>query len=245
MLAMRPNCECCDADLPADAAGAWICSFECTFCASCALGPLDGRCPNCAGGLQMRPLRTGDALARHPASRTRVRADRPLAASVAPSPRHTHRRVGVRDLRADDRAAWASLWQGYLAFYGATVAPATTETTWRRLLDPTAPMFGRVAEAEDGTLLGFALAVPHSGSWTLEPQCYLEDLFVAPDARGAGVGRALMEDLVARCRAEGWTRLYWHTQAGNAVARRLYDAYARPDDMLRYRILLPTAYSAA
>ena len=57
--------------------------------------------------------------------------------------------------------------------------------------------------------------------------------------------RALMADLVARCRAEGWTRLYWHTQAGNAVARRLYDSYARPDDMLRYRMLLPTAYSGA
>jgi hypothetical protein len=54
-----------------------------------------------------------------------------------------------------------------------------------------------------------------------------------------------MEDLLARCRAEGWTRLYWHTQAGNAVARRLYEGYARPDDMLRYRMLLPTAYSGA
>ena len=193
----------------------------------------------------MRPLRMGNALARHPGSSTRVRAE---PAKALPSERASSpppRLAGVRELRGEDRMAWEALWQGYLAFYGATLAPATTDATWRRLLDPAAPMFGRVAVAADGALLGFALALPHAGSWTVEPQCYLEDLFVGPEARGAGVGRALMADLVARCRAEGWTRLYWHTQAGNAVARRLYDSYARPDDMLRYRMLLPTAYSGA
>ncbi|WP_397608406.1 GNAT family N-acetyltransferase [Silanimonas sp.] len=245
MLAMRPNCECCDTDLPADTAGAWICSFECTFCASCALGPLAGRCPNCDGGLQMRPLRVGSALARHPGSSTRVRAERAAATHVERASNPPPRLAGVRALCSEDRREWEALWEGYLAFYGSALAPSTTEATWRRLLDPSAPMFGRVAVAADGALLGFALALPHAGSWTVEPQCYLEDLFVAPGARGAGVGRALMEDLLARCRAEGWTRLYWHTQAGNAVARRLYEGYARPDDMLRYRMLLPTAYSGA
>jgi len=70
MLELRPNCECCDADLPPDAA-AMICSFECTFCASCAEGRLHGICPNCGGGLVPRPVRPAALLARHPPSATR------------------------------------------------------------------------------------------------------------------------------------------------------------------------------
>ena len=72
MLEMRPNCERCDADLAPDAVGAFICSFECTFCADCADGPLGGVCPNCGGDLKPRPMRKGKALARNPASTKRV-----------------------------------------------------------------------------------------------------------------------------------------------------------------------------
>jgi hypothetical protein len=72
MLQMRPGCERCDRDLPADAAGAWICSFECTFCSDCAEAKFAGRCPNCGGQLLPRPTRVGDALARNPASTARV-----------------------------------------------------------------------------------------------------------------------------------------------------------------------------
>jgi hypothetical protein len=67
MLEMRPDCERCGADLPADAGGAFICSFECTFCASCAEAT-DDRCPNCGGELCDRPTRTGASLQRHPAA---------------------------------------------------------------------------------------------------------------------------------------------------------------------------------
>ncbi|MBP2278953.1 MULTISPECIES: DUF1272 domain-containing protein [Sphingomonas] len=70
MLEMRPDCERCGVDLPADEAGAFICSFECTFCAECAEA-LDDRCPNCRGELMDRPARVDDALARHPASTVR------------------------------------------------------------------------------------------------------------------------------------------------------------------------------
>ena len=73
-LEMRPGCECCDVDLPADDVGAVVCSFECTFCAGCS-EHLDRTCPNCAGALMPRPTRVGDALARHPASTTRVVSD--------------------------------------------------------------------------------------------------------------------------------------------------------------------------
>ncbi len=70
MLEMRPDCERCGVDLPADEGGAFICSFECTFCADCA-DALDDRCPNCGGELLDRPARTGKALKQNPASTER------------------------------------------------------------------------------------------------------------------------------------------------------------------------------
>jgi uncharacterized protein len=70
MLEMRPDCERCGADLPTDQHGAFICSFECTFCAECT-HEIDDRCPNCGGELTDRPTRVGTALQRHPASTTR------------------------------------------------------------------------------------------------------------------------------------------------------------------------------
>jgi hypothetical protein len=72
MLELRPNCECCNRDLPPDASDARICSFECTFCRTCADGVLAGRCPNCGGELVARPRRPPGKLAKHPASTTRV-----------------------------------------------------------------------------------------------------------------------------------------------------------------------------
>ncbi|HEX4181186.1 MAG TPA: DUF1272 domain-containing protein [Caulobacteraceae bacterium] len=72
MLELRPNCECCDTDLPPDARDAMICSFECTFCRDCAQSRLGGRCPNCGGEFQARPLRPATMLKKYPASITRV-----------------------------------------------------------------------------------------------------------------------------------------------------------------------------
>lgn len=72
MLELRPNCECCDRDLPPDDRSAFICSFECTFCADCT-AELGGVCPNCGGALERRPLRPAQFFARHPPSTRRVR----------------------------------------------------------------------------------------------------------------------------------------------------------------------------
>ena len=72
MLALRPNCECCDKDLPAGSIDARICSFECTFCANCAEEILHGICPNCGGELIARPRRPAAKLAQFPASTQRV-----------------------------------------------------------------------------------------------------------------------------------------------------------------------------
>ncbi len=72
MLAMRPNCERCDRDLPAEQSNAVVCSFECTFCKDCDKKSLKGKCPNCGGNLVERPTRTGEALENFPASTNRV-----------------------------------------------------------------------------------------------------------------------------------------------------------------------------
>ncbi len=72
MLEMRPNCECCDRDLPPDRSGAMICTFECTFCEDCTRERLHGCCPNCGGELKARPVRETRLLQKHPASTRRV-----------------------------------------------------------------------------------------------------------------------------------------------------------------------------
>lgn len=72
MLELRPNCECCDRDLPPDSPDARICTFECTFCAGCVEEALAGVCPNCGGGFAPRPIRPAALLDRYPASTDRV-----------------------------------------------------------------------------------------------------------------------------------------------------------------------------
>jgi hypothetical protein len=72
MLALRPNCECCDRDLPPDSRGAMICTFECTFCKDCVDGPLKGVCPNCGGNFAYRPIRPAAMLVKYPASTERI-----------------------------------------------------------------------------------------------------------------------------------------------------------------------------
>ncbi|EPJ8157069.1 DUF1272 domain-containing protein [Klebsiella pneumoniae] len=71
MLDLRPNCECCDKDLPPESKEAFICSFECTFCVDCVTQRLNGQCSNCGGELVRRPMRPEASLLRHPASSLR------------------------------------------------------------------------------------------------------------------------------------------------------------------------------
>jgi ribosomal protein S18 acetylase RimI-like enzyme len=141
----------------------------------------------------------------------------------------------VRWARAEDEATWRNLWQQYVRFYESEVAESVTAHTWGRILAQAEGMIGRVAE-RDGRVVGFSVSIVHARSWTVEPACYLEDLFVDPDVRGSGAGRALIEDLLALGRERGWARVYWHTRQSNAVARRLYDRFTAADDFVRYTV---------
>ena len=143
----------------------------------------------------------------------------------------------IRPAEPADEAAWRSLWEGYQAFYRTAVPKAATSATWRRILDSASPIHALVAVEEPSGAVGFVVYVLHAGTWSEQPRCYLEDLFVAPDARGQGVGEALIEAVLERARAEAWHDVYWHTEAGNGAARRLYDRLAGPaDGFVRYRV---------
>ena len=144
----------------------------------------------------------------------------------------------VRDAVADDRAGWERLWAGYLAHYGVEVPDAIRDHTWARCLDAGTAVGMRVVPGAHGPIEGFAIHVLHPSTWAMGESCYLEDLFVAEHARGKGVARALIDDLIAQGRAKGWSHVYWVTEEENARARALYDSYAPADGYVRYRLTL-------
>jgi ribosomal protein S18 acetylase RimI-like enzyme len=144
--------------------------------------------------------------------------------------------VLIRDAFPSDESSWRQLWAGYLAFYESEVPEEVTAKTWERLIRRQDGFYCRVAET-GGEVCGFSLSVLHSGTWTTDPVCYLEDLFVAPEQRGRGIGEALIRDLVTTAKSKGWSRLYWHTRASNAAARSVYDRFTLADDFVRYRLI--------
>ena len=145
--------------------------------------------------------------------------------------------MDIRGALAADEVAWRGLWDGFLGFYGVTLDAAVTAHTWARIVDAGHRMTCRMA-FDGKTALGFAIHHHHCSTWVMGDDVYLEDLFVAEAARGRGVGRALIEDLMAIGRANGWHRLYWNTDVGNAAARTLYDSFVPSDGHTRYRVIL-------
>jgi GNAT superfamily N-acetyltransferase len=145
------------------------------------------------------------------------------------------RPVSVRPAAKGDEAAWRRMWAAYNTFYEAIVPESVTAATWRRILDPSVPI-GAVLALEYGAAIGFANYVVQPYTWSDRPHCLMEDLFVIPEARSKGAGRALINCLADLCRREGWTELYWITQANNAKARRLYDSFTQPDGFIQYTI---------
>lgn len=147
----------------------------------------------------------------------------------------------VRPVAAGDYAQWLPLWDGYNAFYGRSgpsALPAeVTATTWQRFLDPAEPVHALVAE-RDGRLLGLTHYLFHRSTIHVERVCYLQDLYTAEDARGQGVGRALIAAVAARARTAGATRVYWLTHETNRTARQLYDRVAADSGFIVYRLQL-------
>jgi GNAT superfamily N-acetyltransferase len=142
----------------------------------------------------------------------------------------------IRAVEAGDWDDWRALFGGYLAFYRAELEDATTRATFERLCDGSDGMFGLLALDDGGRGIGLADCVVHASTWSRQPTCYLEDLFVAPSARGHDVGRRLLEAVRAESRRRGTDRVYWHTQEYNGRARSLYDQVGRPTSFVVYEM---------
>ncbi len=147
--------------------------------------------------------------------------------------------LSIRPVTAADFHAWLPLWNGYNAFYGrlgpTALDPAVTQVTWARFFAAGEPVHALLAEA-DGEVLGLAHYLFHRNTILINHACYLQDLFTVPEARGRGVGRALVQAVAAAARAAGSPRLYWHTHESNARARKLYDAVAKDTGFIVYRM---------
>ena len=145
--------------------------------------------------------------------------------------------IVIRPLGGDDHPHWLPLWKGYQAFYAVDIPPPVSALTWTRLLDPAEPVAGALGWQGD-VAVGLVHHIRHRSCWTTGDYCYLQDLFVAPERRGTGIGRQLIEYVYAWARREGLNRVYWLTHETNTEARQLYDRIADRSGFIQYRHLL-------
>jgi GNAT superfamily N-acetyltransferase len=147
-------------------------------------------------------------------------------------------KVLIRTVRNDDFPQWKLLWDGYNAFYGRkgdTALPeATTAMTWSRFFDSYEPVHALVAE-QSGQILGLVHYLFHRSTISIQPTCYLQDLFTAEAARGKGIGRELIQEVYRRAAQAGCSRVYWLTHETNATAMKLYDKVAEKSGFVVYR----------
>ena len=143
--------------------------------------------------------------------------------------------ITIRNIQRSDERRWRELWDGYTRFYEREPVEQVTAHLWIRLHDPSSPVFGIAAE-KDGQVIGIAHYLLHESTSQLAPVCYLQDLFVDADHRGAGIGRMLIDWLISQMKARGWARLYWQTKENNLQARALYDTYTPHSGFVRYVI---------
>ena len=140
--------------------------------------------------------------------------------------------VEITGFTEADRPVWTGLWRSYLEFYETTLPDAVYDHTWSRLMQGTA-LHGLAARSPAG-IVGITHFLFHPSAWTMTDVCYLQDLYVTPETRGTGAGRALIEAVAAAARTRNAARLYWMTQDHNATARQLYDRLARHTGFIRY-----------
>ena len=149
----------------------------------------------------------------------------------------TNHELQIRAIRRGDYDGWRPLWDAYNAFYGrsgaASLPEPITRSTWERFFDAAEPVHALVAERE-GRLAGLAHYLYHRSTTRLRDVCYLQDLFTAPELRGLGIGRRLIQGVYEAARADGCSRVYWQTQVTNAPGRALYDKVAEHQGFIVY-----------
>jgi len=143
--------------------------------------------------------------------------------------------IEIRALSPDDEAIWRELWTGYLEFYESEVSELVYQTTFARMLsnDPHEPI--ALLAWHDETAVGLVHFMYHRHCWRIENVCFLQDLFARPEARGMGVGRALIEAVYRVADEAECPVVYWNTADDNAEARVLYDRIARKTEFIKYQ----------
>ncbi|RRH76827.1 GNAT family N-acetyltransferase [Falsigemmobacter faecalis] len=139
----------------------------------------------------------------------------------------------IRPPGEGDRQAWGRLYQGYADFYQVNQTEEMRDRVWSWIAEGRAGQQARVADL-DGQLVGFAHFRPFLRPLAASTGGYLDDLFVDPELRGGGVGRALLLELAQIAAAEGWSVIRWITAAENVTARRLYDSLATATPWVTY-----------
>lgn len=146
--------------------------------------------------------------------------------------------ITVRPLRPDDRAGWDVLYQGYATFYNVDQTPQMRDTVWAWLHDEKKDPRGLVAARADGRLVGLTHFRPFARPLSATTGCFLDDLFVSPEARGTGAAEALIETVRRIAASEGWSVVRWITAENNYRARAVYDRVAARTNWLTYDIKL-------
>ncbi|WP_348774521.1 GNAT family N-acetyltransferase [Ruegeria atlantica] len=143
--------------------------------------------------------------------------------------------LNIRALLPEDRAEWAEMWRDYLAFYEATAPDQTYDSTFARLLGNDPNDFSCFVAEANGQLVGLTHYLFHRHAWKEESVCYLQDLFARPEARGTGVGRALIQAVYDEADRKSAPSVYWLTQEFNHTARKLYDRIGKQTPFIRYQ----------
>ncbi|MCZ4289805.1 GNAT family N-acetyltransferase [Hoeflea alexandrii] len=149
-------------------------------------------------------------------------------------------KVEIRPITLADEPEWRRLWTLYLEFYESSVPEEVYRTTLARIVGDHVAGEASFYEPRgmlalvDGKPAGLVHYFYHRHCWKIEQVCYLQDLYAAPDVRGTGVGRALIEAVYAQADADGCPSVYWMTQEFNATARKLYDRIATLTPFIKY-----------
>jgi len=139
----------------------------------------------------------------------------------------------IRQIERADRDEWRRLWSAYLQFYDTTLPESVFDAAFGRLTSDDPRFQGRLA-VQDDKPVGLVHFLFDESFWQPEGRIYLQDLYADPDARGKGIGRALIEAVYAVADQAGRPSVWWMTQDHNATARQLYDRIGVKTPFIKY-----------